>query len=173
MNSVKPGPLPPRALLQRYVDSGDYTDCYCTEIQGTVKQAQFVAAFYTTAIFRLERFILRWLVNKPSTDADVDCLAQGSCDEFAAWTVEDRLADQLLLSDYRGRTRSWLMTATRETDSGPRTRLYFGSAVLRRSRSTGGKRRLDPGVRLLLGWHRLYSRVLLRAARARLGKSGN
>ena len=171
MITVNSCPLPPRALLQRYADAGDYTDCCRCDIQGAVSQAQFVAAFYTTPVFRLERLILRWMVNKPSTDEDVEGLARNGSDEFAAWTVEDRRDDQLLLCDYRGSTRSWLMTLTQDDDGGTRASLYFGSAILRQRSAASGKKRLGRGFRLLLGFHRIYSRILLRAACARLGKT--
>jgi hypothetical protein len=55
---------------------------------------------------------------------------------------------------------------------GAGTRLYFGSAVVPlRDAKTGGTR-MGPLFRALLGFHRLYSRVLLRAAAKRLSRSG-
>jgi hypothetical protein len=45
-----------------------------------------------------------------------------------------------------------------------RTRLYFGSAVVPRKGQTG----LGGRYRALLGFHKRYSKILLRAARARL-----
>ena len=75
------------------------------------------------------------------------------------------------LRDYRGSTRSWLMTLTQENNGESRTRLYFGSAILGRSPVAGEKKRLGRGFRLLLGFHKIYSRVLLQAARARLGNT--
>ena len=148
---VEEGPLPGSALLQKYARSGAYTDCFHTDILDNVSLPQFVEAFYTTWLFKLERFILQLLVKKPSTDAEAKQVAQGERDKFAAWYVEDRNQHQLLMSDYRDHTRSWFMVAP--------GRLYFGSAVIPKDR---------PSYKLLLGFHRLYSRALLAAAKSRL-----
>jgi hypothetical protein len=101
--------VPKSALLQRYVGEGSYVDCYTTDIATPVSQAEFVEAFYTTPVFRLERLILRWAVSKPSTDDEARALATRRADSFAAWTVEERTENQVLLCDFVGRTRSWLM----------------------------------------------------------------
>lgn len=45
-----------------------YTDCYFVDVPRAVSQAEFVETFYTTRLFKLERFILSTLVLKPSTD---------------------------------------------------------------------------------------------------------
>ena len=134
------------------------------DVPGTVTHARFVEAFYTSWLFRVERAILAAAARRPSTDADVRALAAGASERFAAWTVEARAADQLLLSDMQGSTRSWLMVAP-----GPATTtLYFGSAVVpRRARSAGEAPRMGWLFRALLGFHALYSRALLSlAARA-------
>jgi hypothetical protein len=156
---IEPCPLPAQALLGRYRDSGAYTDCYGVTVAGDVAHARFVEAFYTTWLFKLERAVLVG-VGKPSTDAQAHALARGDTDAFAAWTVEARSDDQLLLCDYRGRTRSWLM---REAVDGG-TRLYFGSAVVPVVDARTGEARMGGAFAGLLGFHRLYSRLLLRAA---------
>lgn len=166
MSTITTPPLPPFALLARYTGDGGYTDCYATDLPGSVSHAEFVAAFYTTWLFKLERAILEWLVAKPSTDGEAEQLAQGARDSFAAWTVEASAPNQLLLCDFLGNTRSWLMVEPRH--DGGTTRLYFGSAVVPRSRRGTGRRRLGLRYRALLGFHRRYSRALLSAARARL-----
>ncbi len=158
--------LPATALLRKYVESGAYTDCYFTEIGARVSHLQYVEAFYTTAVFRLERLILKWLASKPSTDDDVGRLARGEQDVFAAWSVEGRAPDQLLLCDYLQRTRSWLMVASR-AHGVTGTRLYFGSAVVPAPNGSR-KQRLGSPYDEMLGFHKLYSRILLRSARARL-----
>lgn len=121
--------LPPSALLRKYVHEGAYTDCYVTEITTSVSLPEYVEAFYTTAVFKLERLILRHLVSKSSSDSDAGRLAHGEIDSFAAWSVEARAPNQLLLCDFQHRTRSWLMVAPIE-NGGAGTRLYFGSAVV-------------------------------------------
>lgn len=169
-SAIAPHPLPPDALLAKYLRDGHYADCYATDVAAAVLHEQYVRAFYTTPVFRLERFILRWAVSRPSTDAQAAELAAGTRDAFAAWQVEQRSTDQLLLADYRGRTRSWLMVAPVETGRGPGTRLYFGSAVMPVIDRRTGKPVLGPLFSGLLGFHKLYSRVLLSAARRRLEK---
>jgi len=158
---IKSSPAPDAALHERYRRAGAYTDCFTTEVAGRVTHAQFVEAFYTSKVFKLERLILKWIVDKPSTDAEAKELAAGVRDRFAAWTVEDRSVDQLLMCDYLGQTRSWLMVAACERDGSPATRLHFGSVVT-------SVRRFPFNV--LLGFHRLYSRILLKSAKARLAK---
>ncbi len=153
-------PLPNDALLGRYSSKGSYTDGYMTEISMSVSHPQFVNAFYATPLFKLERFILTWTVSKPSTDSQAKQLADGLIDKFAAWTVEARTKNQLLMCDFMSRTRSWLMVVPLEKG----TRLYFGSAVV----PGRGKSRLGLGVHLLLGFHKVYSVVLLYAAKVRL-----
>jgi len=165
--SIVHAELPQSALLRKYVYEGAYTDCYTTQIAVSIDFPTYVEAFYTTWVFRLERWILK-LVAKPSTDADVQRLAQTQAQTFAAWSVEGRAPDQLLLCDYLGRTRSWLMVAPIDgADRSAGTQLYFGSAVVP-VRDKSGKPRLGSTYSGLLGFHKLYSRILLRAARARL-----
>jgi hypothetical protein len=168
VSSIAPCPLPASSLLARYrLQTGAYTDCYSTQFEGGVSQAEFVQAFYTTWVFKLERAVLRIAVDRPSTDAQATQLARGQLQAFAAWTVEDRRDDQLLLCDMHGRTRSWLMTAPMESGGG--TRLYFGSAVVPPEGSASASAPgIGGGYRFLLGFHKLYSRVLLKAAVARL-----
>jgi hypothetical protein len=148
---IEEGPLPANALLQKYAEAGAYTDCFHTDILDNVVLADYVEAFYTTWLFKLERIILRLLVKKPSTDEDARKLSLGEIDKFAAWYVEERNQHQLLMSDFRDHTRSWFMVSP--------GRLYFGSAVVPKDR---------PSYKLLLSFHRLYSRLLLAAAKSRL-----
>jgi len=163
--SVQPYPLPADSLLGRYhSDNGSYTDCYATETAIPVTHAQYVNAFYTTFVFKLERFILTWTVNKPSTDAQAKQLAEEARDAFAAWTVEARAENQLLMCDFVSRTRSWLMIEPFESG----TRLYFGSAAVPTTNPKTGKSSLGLFFIALIGFHRIYSLVLLYAARKRL-----
>jgi hypothetical protein len=159
---IEATPAPDDALHAKYARSGAYIDCFTTEFPRHVSHSQFVEAFYTSRVFKLERLILEWIVDKPSTDVEAQELAAGVRDRFAAWTVEDRSPDQLLMCDYLRHTRSWLMVAPCERDGLPATRLYFGSVVV--------PVRQFP-FNVLLGFHRLYSRVLLRSTASRLAKS--
>lgn len=171
MPSIHQCELPHEALLRKYQHSGAYADCYVTQVAQHVCQAEYVEAFYTTPLFKLERLLLAWLVSKPSTDAQARQLASGTIDSFAAWSVEARREDQLLMCDFQGRTRSWLMVApAEEGESAGSTRLYFGSAVVPARTPNAGTETPDLGwtFRLLLGFHKLYSRALLFSAKARL-----
>jgi len=165
-SSVRPGELPPHALLTRYRGNGGFTDCWIAELPRTVSHADYVEAFFTSRLFAIERRLLAWFASKPSTAGQARRLADARQDAFAAWTVEARTADQLLLRDFTGRTRSWLMVAPLE--AGPGTRLYFGSAVLARHDPATGTLSMGTTFHALSGFHALYSRALLAAARRRL-----
>ena len=166
MRSINRCELPQGALLGRYQRDGAYADCYVAEVARRVSHAEYVEVFYTTTLFKVERLLLSWLVSKPSTDVQASQLAAGTLDTFAAWSVEARSENQLLMSDFQGRTRSWLMVSFSSVEQ---TRLYFGSAVVP-IMSKSGTRTLGPGFRALLGFHKLYSQALLFAAESRLGR---
>lgn len=164
--TVRACALPEAALLRSYAEAGAYTDCYGTDVARPVSLAEYLDAFYNSRLFRIERLILAWFVSRPSTDAQARELAAGTRDRYAAWNVEARAADQLLMCDFMGRTRSWLM---RDYDSERQsTRLYFGSALVPSVGRRSGKASMGLPFRALLGFHVLYSRMLLRAAAARL-----
>jgi len=164
-------PLPEDTLLYRYHPTqqpGGYVDCLTRSVPGAVSLPDYVHAFYTTPVFRLERWILASLAAKPSTDADARGLADGTQTEFAAWHVEDRAADQLLMCDFRSQTRSWFMVTKENSGQVDATRLWFGSAVMPLTVDEAGKPTLGRTYRWLLGFHQVYSHVLLDAAARRL-----
>jgi hypothetical protein len=170
MSIIRPSAIPSSALLRAYGPGVGYADCYFTEVPSETSLASYVEAFYTTPLFKVERTILRWFASKPSSDADARALARGESGTFAAWSVEGRSPNQLLLADDTGRTRSWLMTEPMNEPGGPRgTRLYFGSAVVPGKSAMTGRESMGAGFHALLGFHRAYSRLLLRSARSRLG----
>lgn len=171
MAMIRECELPEHALLRRYLHQGSYADCYVTEIAVPVQQAAYVEAFYTTQVFKLERLLLSWLVGRPSTDAQARELALGRQAAFAAWNVEARAADQLLMSDFRSRTRSWLMSVPLPEDGV--TRLFFGSAIVPVLDRRTGRSKMGFTFRALLGFHKLYSRILLGAAVRRLLRSAS
>jgi len=156
---------PDGALLRSYAAKGAYTDCFATEVAVPAPFASYVEAFYTSAAFRPERWVLA-LIGKASNDADVRRLARDGAQTFAAWSVEVRAPDQLLLCDFLKRTRSWLMLAPLE---GGGTRLYFGTAVVPVGLGAGGGRLGFP-FDALVPFHQVYARVLLGGARGRLLK---
>jgi hypothetical protein len=172
MSAVRPCALPDQALLRKHRDVGAYTDCFVTEVPGVVSHRAFVEAFYTTPLFKVERALLSLFANRPSTDAQARQWAMGDADTFSAWHVECRSADQLLVA--WGRTRSWFMVAPAGDGSAAArvTRLYFGSAVIPRPSPHGGRPDMGLGFAALQGFHKLYSRALLAAARSRLRAGG-
>ena len=171
MPAIRTHPLPEHALLRKYANGNAYTDCYITDIPAPVSHAAYVEAFYTTAVFKLERLLLAWFVSRPSSDAQARRLAVGELNSFAAWNVEARSVDQLLMCDFQGRTRSWLMVAPVQSGGSTTTRLYFGSAVVPPVNKATGQAGLGIVFRALLGFHKVYSRVLLSSASSRLARS--
>ena len=129
--------LPESALLCAYMERA-YVDCFTADIVLPVSLEEFATAFYTTRLFKVERCILKWALFKPSTDEQARQLAVGVVNTFAAWHVENRTRNQLLLSDMNERTRSWLMVLPVVSIDGATTRLYFGSVVVPvRNRQSG------------------------------------
>ncbi len=166
MNTVQQGELPDDALLAQYHLQGAKTDCYFIDLPKQVDQAQYIEAFYTTKLFKVERFILSLVARRPSTDERAKNLANGETKTFAAWSVEAQTQDQLMLCDFMGKTRSWLKSVKQEDGNG--TRLYFGSAVIAKKDRASGKARVGIGFQLLGGFHHVYSKALLKAAYLRL-----
>lgn len=163
MTNVRVAALPADALLETYVRKGAYTDCYSTALDFNIALSEFMEAFYTSLIFKFERFILARVMNLPSTDSEARKLAHGKVIQFAAWKVEARDANQIILA--AGRTRSWLMVRSDDASATRATTLYFGSAIV-----TDNRGRLGWRFKLLLGFHKIYSQILLGAAAHQLGK---
>jgi len=165
MLNIQKYAVPPDSLLETYSSNG-YADCYRTEIHGHISLAQFIAVFYTTSLFKLERFILTHVANKPSTDTQAQDLADDKANQFAAWTVEKRNDHEILMCDMLGRTRSWLMVQHAKEHS----MLYFGSAVVP-GKSKSGKSSLGFIFVALLGFHKIYSILLLSSAKRNIHRS--
>jgi hypothetical protein len=161
--------LPAHALLTSYAGNGGYADCFVVDIDAERSHVQFVEAFYTSWLFKLERLVLTVLVAKPSTDEQARALALGQRDTFAAWSVEARAPNQLLVCDYQGKTRSWLMIEPRFDNGAAITRLYFGTGIVPHTASN--ERRLTFFFRALMPFHKRYARALLAAARAKLTRA--
>lgn len=171
MPTVNACEVPLNVLLRQYKDGQGYADCYVTQVPGSVTQAAYIEAFYTSTLFKIERTLLQFLANKPATHADAKALAGGAATSFSAWRVEAQSSSELLLADFTGRTRSWLMAAPAPLgNESPGTMLYFGSAVVSLLTQRGQKQRIGWLFPALLGFHRLYSRMLLRAASQRVGR---
>lgn len=169
MTKTEASTLPDGALLQRYRQMpGAYVDCFAAWVERPVSAAEFIEAFYTTGLFKCERFVL-FLIGRGCTDEDARALALGKAEAFAAWTVETRAEDQLLVCDFAKLTRSWLMAVPAD---GAGTRLYFGSAVVPRAKDKAGHPRPSASFRYLQPVHVFYARALLRAAARKLARRG-
>jgi len=143
---------------ERWVGQGD---CFSVTVNQAVPLSEFVVGFYSSPVFRVERLLLGVLAGAKSSDSDVQSVADGSGSTFAIWSVGERTATQLLMCDCYERTRSWFQVVPLAVD---RTELRFGSAVAsRRNRKTGGVS-ISRWAYWLMGFHVLYSRLLLRAA---------
>ena len=168
MFSIEKCPVPANTMLDRYSMNGGYTDCYLTRIPRQLPFPEFIFAFYTSSLFKLERAILKWSVSKPSTDSQARQLAYGEMETFATWRVEDRSENQLLMCDFSGRTRSWLMVIPVNEVNEGRTELYFGSAITPQRNAKTGERSLEFRFQVLLGFHKIYSVLLLSSAKSRI-----
>ena len=123
--------------------------------------AEFIFAFYTTPLFKLERWLLARALRITSSDHEALLLARAEAERFSAWKVEHRSDTEILMD--AGQTRSWLSV---RAQGGPHrsTTLFFGSAVV--PKRPGGK--FGPAFHALLGFHQLYSRLLLSSASTRV-----
>jgi len=185
MFSIGQEAVPEEALLKTYRGGvrperwGRYGDCFSVTVDRAVRLADFVFAFYTSPLFRIERRMLA-LVGARSSDAAARALAEGSAASFAVWYVGERTETQLLMCDRYERTRSWFRVVRK---SGDCTLLQFGSAVAAASgdgtargegaghgEGAGAGRRIG-GFRLLLGFHVLYSQLLLHSAKVALERA--
>ena len=165
MTAVANTPVPPTSLLGRLAaERGAFADAYTLPFPRAVSLPEFVEAFYTTRLFKVERALLG-LFGKPASDAMARAVARGEVQRIAVWTVEARVGDELLMHEDSGATRSWFKA---EPAPGGGTTLWFGSAVVPRRRKPGGEARLGWIFHGLIGFHRWYSRALLVAAARRL-----
>jgi hypothetical protein len=168
MFSITQHPVPDDALLRTYRGGArpecwrGQGDCFAISVDRAVSLADFVFAFYTSAVFRIERIILALLAGAPSTDAQARQVADGVAVSFAVWGVGERTATQLLMCDRYERTRSWFRVVPLGDG---KTLLQFGSAVASGRRDHRPRGRGSRFFRLLMKFHVLYSQVLLGAAR--------
>lgn len=147
MAKVLACPVPPGSLLAEFGSSTAYRDCFACEVPGLVTLPELIERFYCSPAFRPERLALG-LIGRGASNADVHALASGEVQSFAAWNVVERRSQEILLQDFQQATASWLSVRPGEGT----TTLLFGSWVDRPDRGP---------VRLLMPFHRFYSRVLL------------
>ncbi len=170
MLSIIQCPLADDALLRTHLGEvhperwAGQGDCFCATVPASVSLSDFVFAFYTSPVFRIERWILAVVAGARSTDAEAQALTTGSGESFAVWRIEARTETQLVMGDRYGRTRSWFRVVP--TEDG--TLLQFGSAVAARREGSSGDTQPSVVFRLLLRFHVVYSQLLLWAAKKRV-----
>jgi len=163
MNKIHKTDAPTESFLAQYATkTGAYTDCFYVDLPQAIRLQSYIKAFYTTPLFKAERFLLKIAASTSSTDQDIDDFLAKTSDHFAVWTVVQRSQTEMLLN--AGRTSSWFWTDKTATG----TRLYFGSAVTTRPNAKTGKAEMGFLFTALLGFHILYSRALLWSAAKRL-----
>lgn len=162
MTLIQSGTLPSTSLIYEYETvKGGYCDCYYVDTKGDADLQNYVTVFFGTWVFRLELKLLSMLgLNRDSPD-QVRLLAEDRVKTLAAWKVESRTSSDLLLAVGTGPIRTWLRIEARSENM---VRLYFGSALLPLGTDRHGRPRLDVMSVILLPFHKLYSRILLRAA---------
>jgi hypothetical protein len=159
--------LPSEALSTRYQEQGAFVDCYYIDIAKDISFEQYIQAFYTRTLFKLERCLLSLATFKRTKDEDAVELSLGKTDQYSIWTVEGREYNQIMLRDFTGNTRSWLMVK-KLSENNVGTRLYFGSVVVPKDVTKDGQGSFGVLFHLLDKFHKIYSRALLRAAYRKL-----
>jgi hypothetical protein len=159
--------LPSDALTATYKEQGAFVDCYSIDIATDISLIKYIQAFYTTSIFKLERSLLSLVTLKRTKDDEAVELSWGRSDNYSIWTVEGRESNQIMLCDFTGNTRSWLMV---EKSSGSEisTCLYFGSVVVPKGKVENGQASFGVLFHLFGKFHQVYSRALLNAAYRKL-----
>jgi len=168
MSKIVETEVPYNALSAQCEKQGAFVDCYYIDIRKEVTLESYLRAFYTTSLFKTERAILSIATFKPAFDAQAVELALGTSENYSVWTVETRLPNQIMLREFTGRTRSWLMAQKSSANEATLTRLYFGSVVLPKAVSESGKSAFGLFFHVLSGFHQIYSRALLSAAYKKL-----
>ena len=167
MLSIEKCEVIPNTLVASFLEKG-YADSYRTEVDGHISMEDYVYKFYTSPLFKLERFILTWTVRKPSSDMQAKEISEGNTNKFAAWTLEDRREHELLMRDMADRTRSWFMVNHLGTKENPKTQLYFGTGISPSPKRKNEKSSFGLFFIAMLPFHKAYSVLLLYFAKRQL-----
>jgi hypothetical protein len=176
MLNISRNEVPDWSLLKTYRATENpeawdfYHDCFTVKIDRAVDLGEYIEAFYMGSAFRIERWILRVAVQKPSTDTDVRALAAGTATTFSAWRVLQRADAQILLEDFQGRTRSWLAVVPAPQTASDVTILHFGSGIAAARTPKSNTPEMPRSFRWLRGFHLRYSEVLMHQARRQLAR---
>ena len=162
---------------------GAYIDCFCFMMPCVISFEEFVTAFYTSRLFKIERVILSIVVRKPSDDRQAIAIAQGRQKYFSAWSERARSPNELLMCDFQNQTCSFFKVVevpcskSRESSenhykdfstNAPSSVLYFGTVLVPHKHSNGKLKEKPLFIRWLMPFHRLYSKALMRSAIKRL-----
>lgn len=171
MSKIITTQIPYDALTAKYIEEGAFVDCYSVEIPMEITLDEYIKAFYTTSLFKIERAILSVITSRPATNSEAVEFSLGRTESYSIWTVESRSSNQILLCDFTDKTRSWLMVKTSRTEEVVTTRLFFGSVVIPKKVSDSGNRSFGILFHLFGGFHRIYSKALLNASYRNLLKN--
>jgi hypothetical protein len=170
MTQVTASELPPESLLARLRGPECYRDAFRASVAGDVSLGELITAFFSSRVFLTERMALH-LIGRGAGHRDIAALAAGRTERFAAWEVEAREENELLMHDFLDKTCCWLAVSSRREDAAldaplpvpetGRAYIWFGTAV----REFEG-----PIVSRLRDAHRWYARLLLEAAARRLAR---
>lgn len=168
MSKIIETEIPFDALSAAYLDAGAFVDCYYIDIPKEVTLEQYIKAFYTTPLFKVERSILSLATFKLAKDSEAIELSLGKAKSYSIWTVENRDTDQIILCEFTENTRSWLRVNVIKTAGVTTTRLFFGSVVIPKKGSENGDVKFGFLFHLLGKFHQIYSKALLSAAYKKL-----
>jgi hypothetical protein len=127
-----------------------YSDCFTITVPSRISLQQYVQAFFTCPVFRVERMLLP----VATSDSEAEAISRGTSGRFGVWSVLERTDDELLatwsVDGYSMHGATWFRVIEVPGDA---TRLEFGSSVTP-----------SEGLWLLpmMWFHVWYSRVLLR-----------
>ncbi|APG49136.1 hypothetical protein [Phaeobacter porticola] len=162
MRQVEENGIPEGSLLQQFAERpGFHVDAFVAHVGFTPSLNDYIVAMFDSRVFRIERALLALAAFKPTFKEGVAALAAAESDRLASWKTVQRTEQELLMEVEKGRVRTWLMV---EPAQGGASKLWFGSAVVPKPAQTGKAGGIGFVFRTLMGFHKLYSRVLLRAA---------
>ena len=164
MSRITKSEVPSGALSVVYLKQGAFVDCYYIDIPKKVSLSEYIMAFYTSPLFKVERMILSIATIRFALDGEALELSLGKSEKYSIWTVECRQFNQIILRDFTNKTRSWLMVQESSVGGADNTRLFFGSVVVPRKISESGQPIFGSLFHMFGRFHQVYSRALLRAA---------
>lgn len=97
-------------------------------------------------------------------------LCIGDINKFAAWTLEDRRDNELLMRDMADRTRSWFMVIHSGIKEKPKTQLYFGTGISPSQKRNKKNSSIGLFFNVMLPFHKVYSVLLLYFAKRQLSQ---